>query len=274
MHFLRPQSAARAAAAYRPGGVHCGVQPVPVRDQHDFSLYEVGTRLLACGVIAGRDMTHRGGGDQADVGPWDRQRTRKRYAVFLTPILPGRSPWNSKKSRRGSAQNPRRGFSIVAGLPLSGCAGRDLQPLRLGDTPHLPPGQEDGQKQGPAPSAMGPAYITPSIPQMAGKMRMRGMRKIICRVREMRMPIFARPMAVKEVGNQRVQAVGKGHEHVDAEVFLCKTDSTAHCPPRRCSQSAGGRAGSRRKKAVQMIRPELLPCGRWRVPDGSCGRRS
>ena len=49
-----------------------------------------------------------------------------------------------------------------------------------------------------APSAMGPAYITPSIPQRKENSRISGSRKMICLVIEIIMPSFALPMEVKK----------------------------------------------------------------------------
>ena len=48
-----------------------------------------------------------------------------------------------------------------------------------------------------AKSAMGPAYITPSIPKNMGNGTIKGKRKMICLVRDIKMPILALPMAVK-----------------------------------------------------------------------------
>lgn len=51
-----------------------------------------------------------------------------------------------------------------------------------------------------APSAMGPAYITPSmLPMTLGSRIIRGSRKMICRVIEIKMPILALPMEVKKL---------------------------------------------------------------------------
>ena len=48
-----------------------------------------------------------------------------------------------------------------------------------------------------AVSAIGPAYITPSIPMNIGKMTTSGNRKITCRVNDMMMPSPAFPIEVK-----------------------------------------------------------------------------
>ena len=48
-----------------------------------------------------------------------------------------------------------------------------------------------------APSAIGPAYITPSIPMNNGKIRINGSRKMICLVRDTTIPSFDFPMDVK-----------------------------------------------------------------------------
>ena len=48
-------------------------------------------------------------------------------------------------------------------------------------------------------SAMGPAYMTPSIPRKRGKIKIRGMRKITCRVRAISAPRLALPMEVKKL---------------------------------------------------------------------------
>ena len=47
-------------------------------------------------------------------------------------------------------------------------------------------------------SAIGAEYITPSIPKNIGRMTISGRRKIIWRVREMKIPRLAFPMAVKK----------------------------------------------------------------------------
>ena len=47
-------------------------------------------------------------------------------------------------------------------------------------------------------SAIGPAYIMPSIPENRGRITIRGSRKIICLVRERKIPPFGLPMAVKK----------------------------------------------------------------------------
>ena len=46
-------------------------------------------------------------------------------------------------------------------------------------------------------SATGAEYITPSIPKNIGRMRIRGRRKIIWRVRDINIPVPAFPMEVK-----------------------------------------------------------------------------
>lgn len=48
-----------------------------------------------------------------------------------------------------------------------------------------------------AASAIGPAYITPSIPINNGKIIISGNKKITCRVNDMTIPSFAIPMEVK-----------------------------------------------------------------------------
>ena len=49
-----------------------------------------------------------------------------------------------------------------------------------------------------AASAIGPAYITPSIPINNGKIMINGRRKITCRVRDITIPSFAIPIEVKK----------------------------------------------------------------------------
>ena len=49
-----------------------------------------------------------------------------------------------------------------------------------------------------APSAIGPAYITPSIPINTGKIRMSGSKKITCLVSDTTMPSYAFPIDVKK----------------------------------------------------------------------------
>ena len=46
-------------------------------------------------------------------------------------------------------------------------------------------------------SAIGPAYMTPSIPKKTGKMTIRGSRKSTCLVRDIITPSLAFPMEVK-----------------------------------------------------------------------------
>ena len=48
-----------------------------------------------------------------------------------------------------------------------------------------------------APSAIGPAYITPSIPIKTGKISISGKRKITCLVSDTTIPSFAFPIEVK-----------------------------------------------------------------------------
>ena len=48
-------------------------------------------------------------------------------------------------------------------------------------------------------SAMGPAYMIPSIPAKRGKMRIRGRRKRICLVRDRKVPLLGFPMEVKKL---------------------------------------------------------------------------
>ena len=48
-----------------------------------------------------------------------------------------------------------------------------------------------------AASAIGPAYITPSIPINRGKITINGRRKITCLVRDITTPSFAFPIEVK-----------------------------------------------------------------------------
>ena len=48
-------------------------------------------------------------------------------------------------------------------------------------------------------SAMGAAYMMPSIPHRRGKMTINGNRKMICRVKLKNVPIFGFPMEVKKV---------------------------------------------------------------------------
>ena len=50
-----------------------------------------------------------------------------------------------------------------------------------------------------AASAIGPAYITPSIPINNGKIMINGRRKITCRVRDITIPSFAIPIEVKKL---------------------------------------------------------------------------
>ena len=59
-------------------------------------------------------------------------------------------------------------------------------------------------------SAIGPAYMTPSIPKKTGKMTIRGSRK----------PSFSN--GGKKAGGHRLDPVSKGHQHEDAEIFFCK----------------------------------------------------
>ncbi len=55
-------------------------------------------------------------------------------------------------------------------------------------------------EQSPAmQSATGPAYIIPSMPMGRGNMMIRGSRKMICLVRERKMPPLGFPMAVKKL---------------------------------------------------------------------------
>lgn len=49
-----------------------------------------------------------------------------------------------------------------------------------------------------AASAIGPEYITPSIPINNGKIMINGRRKITCRVRDITIPSFAIPIEVKK----------------------------------------------------------------------------
>ena len=71
-------------------------------------------------------------------------------------------------------------------------------------------------------SAIGPAYMTPSIPKKIGKTTISGSRKSTCLVRDMITPSLAFPMEVKKAGGHRLDSVGKGHQHEDAEIFFCK----------------------------------------------------
>ena len=48
------------------------------------------------------------------------------------------------------------------------------------------------------PSAIGPAYMIPSIPKNTGKIRIRGSKKIICLVRDKNSPLFGFPMDEKK----------------------------------------------------------------------------
>ena len=50
-----------------------------------------------------------------------------------------------------------------------------------------------------APSAMGPAYMTPSMPIKSGKMTMSGSRNKIWRVRDMNTPRRALPIELKKL---------------------------------------------------------------------------
>ena len=47
-------------------------------------------------------------------------------------------------------------------------------------------------------SATGPAYITPSIPRKSGRIINNGKRKRICLVRDIKIPFFGFPIAVKK----------------------------------------------------------------------------
>ena len=46
---------------------------------------------------------------------------------------------------------------------------------------------------------MGPAYMIPSIPRNRGRITNKGSRKIICRVRDRKVPFFGFPMEEKKV---------------------------------------------------------------------------
>lgn len=48
-------------------------------------------------------------------------------------------------------------------------------------------------------SAIGPAYIIPSIPMNNGKITMSGSKNKICLVRDKKIPFFGLPIAVKKV---------------------------------------------------------------------------
>ena len=69
-------------------------------------------------------------------------------------------------------------------------------------------------------SAIGPAYMTPSIPKKTGKMTISGSRKSTCLVRDHTKPGFSN--GGKKAGGHRLDPVGKGHQHEDAEIFFCK----------------------------------------------------
>ena len=47
-------------------------------------------------------------------------------------------------------------------------------------------------------SAIGPAYMIPSIPKNNGKIKISGNRKRICRVRDKMIPFLGLPIAVKK----------------------------------------------------------------------------
>ena len=48
-------------------------------------------------------------------------------------------------------------------------------------------------------SAIGPAYMTPSIPIKRGRIRSSGRRKMICLVNDIKIPFFGLPIAVKKL---------------------------------------------------------------------------
>lgn len=73
-----------------------------------------------------------------------------------------------------------------------------------------------------APSAMGPAYMTPSMPIKSGKMTMSGSRNKIWRVRDMNTPRRALPIELKKLEGDRLDAVDQRQEHINAEVPLRK----------------------------------------------------
>lgn len=94
MHFLRRNLLAGTAKADGPRRLHRGRSQC-LYETSDFSLYEVGTRLLACGVIAGRDMTTEAGRHKAHVVAGPDQRSRRQCGGCSTPTMPARSRWHS-----------------------------------------------------------------------------------------------------------------------------------------------------------------------------------
>ena len=58
-------------------------------------------------------------------------------------------------------------------------------------------------------SAIGPANITPLMPIAIGRKIIRGSKKMICRVRDRKVPMPARPMAVKKLDEIGCKALRK-----------------------------------------------------------------